>query len=757
MPAQTSGDKSSPGSGQDRKNGGLGTFLGVFTPTILTILGVIMYLRLGWVVGQVGIMGSLLIVLLANSITLATSLSLSAVATNTRVGVGGAYYIISRNLGLEIGGAVGLPLFFSQALSVTLYSFGLAESLRLVWPQIPVSHAAFIIIVLVALLALRGAGAALKAQIPVMVMIVLSLLALGAGVLINPVAGSPSAVPPSEYASFWEVFAVFFPAATGIIAGLSLSGDLVDPRRAIPRGTLIATLMGLAVYLTVPVLLYLGAEPATLRTDPLVWTRIALFGPWLIIPGLWGAIFSSAVGSMLGAPRTLQALSLDRLAPRFLGGQGKAGKEPLWGLFVTLALSLLAVFLGDLNTVATVVTMFFLSVYGIINLVAALERLSGNPSWRPSLNIHWAISLLGSSGCFLAMLLIHWPSTLVAFALEFGLWIWFKHHIRSGSLGDLRRDIYEAIIRWALIRLSDRPMTARNWRPLLLVFVRDIEQRLDLVRFASWFSQDRGVVTVSELVDGDILDVDMDLTARQKHIEAVLHREGILAFGDVNIASSVERGILTVVQANGIAGLESNTILVGFPDDLERLTIFLRVLRRLQRLNRSLIIGKLESLRPAREGKPRIIHVWWGGLKRNSDLMLLLAYLLTCNAEWRDARIQVLSLASNDIMKTQTEEALAKLIPKIRIEADVKVMKLTGKDNVSDIIRRKSFGADVVFLGLAIPDPGKEEEYALRIQNMVDCLPTCFLVHNGSLFIGDLVTPEEASQPDEGTRSEGGD
>lgn len=735
------------GLGTDKRQGQLGTFLGVFTPTILTILGVIMYLRFGWVVGQVGLPTTLIIVLLANSITIATALSLSAVATNSRVGVGGAYYIISRSMGVEIGGAIGLPLFLSQALSVTLYAFGLAESFRIVWPEIPVPTAAFVIIVLVGLLSFKGALVALKAQIPVMLMIGISILALTGGTFLNPqvTLPSPPEIPPAV--NFWGVFAVFFPAVTGIMAGLSLSGDLADTRRAIPRGTLLAALTGLAVYLVLPILLYLGADRATLLTEPLVWTKISLLGPWLVLPGLWGAIFSSAVGSMLGAPRTLQALSLDRLTPLRLAGKVREGGEPVLGLVVTVSLSLLAVFLGDLNTVATVVTMFFLSVYGIINLVAALEYLSGNPSWRPTLEVHWSISLLGALGCFGVMILIHWPSTVAALAIEFILWLWFRRQTRRSSWGDLRRDLYESLIRWALIRLSRHPMTARNWRPHLLVFVRDIEQRLDLVRFASWFSEDRGVVTVSEMVIGDVLTTDMDFTDRRNHVQSVLDREGIVAFGEVNVVQDVERGILDVSQANGMAGLESNTIMLGFPDDQERLAVFLKTLRSLQRLNRSLVIGKIERLRPPQERVPRIIHVWWGGLKRNSDLMLLLSYLLTCNSEWRDARIRILSIASNELMKSHTEQALAYLIPRVRIDADIEVTVRCGKENIQDIIRQKSFVADVVFLGLAIPEEGKEEEYAVRLRNLVEFLPTCFLINNGSLFIGDLITPEETEMP----------
>jgi len=217
----------------------------------------------------------------------------------------------------------------------------------------------------------------------------------------------------------------------------------------------------------------------------------------------------------------------------------------------------------------------------------------------------------------------------------------------------------------------------------------------------------------------------------------------------VNIAWNVEWGILSVTQAHGMGSLESNLVLIGYPDELRRLTFFLNINKRLKRINRSLVIGKIEKLRPHREGVPRIIHVWWGGLKRNSDLMLLLAYLLTCNAEWRNSRIKIMSVASNELMKEQTEQALAQLIPEIRIDAEVEVMVRRGDDNIHDIIRERSFDADVVFMGLGEAEKGKEEEYARRIQDLVEYMPTCFLVHNGSLFIGELVTEDETVKPKE--------
>lgn len=295
------------------KNAKLGAFLGVYTPTILTILGVIMYMRSGWLVGHLGLYRSVLIVVFANVITLITTLSFSSVATNIRVGVGGAYYIVSRSLGLEIGGAIGLPLFLSQAFSITLYSFGLAEVLHLVVPWIPVQAATFAIIIIVGWLSYKGAETALKSQLPLMALVGISIFALAYGAFS---ISSGAAIPEGDVSGevgFWEGFSVFFPAVTGVMAGLGLSGDLREPQKAIPKGAISATLTGFVIYLAIPFLLLMGADVATLRGDTMVWSKIAPLGALLVIPGLLGAIFSSAVGSMLGAPRTLEALSEDHI------------------------------------------------------------------------------------------------------------------------------------------------------------------------------------------------------------------------------------------------------------------------------------------------------------------------------------------------------------------------------------------------------------------------------------------------------------
>ena len=476
--------------------GKLGTFIGVFTPTLLTILGVIMYLRVGWLVGNMGLLYTLSIVVLANLVTLITTLSFSSIATNRLIGIGGAYNIISRNLGLEIGGAIGLPLFLAQAFAVTLYAFGLAESIRFVLPGVPVAPAAFVIVLGIGLLASRGSEIALKAQLPLLFLVALSLLALIAGSAFNPLPNPPPIAQSTGEVEYWVAFAVFFPAVTGVMAGLGLSGDLRDPRASIPRGSIAAVLLGFAVYITIPILLFFGADTQALIDDPMVWARIAPLGALLILPGLWGAVFSSAVGSMLGAPRTLQALALDHLAPQQFARTMGPHEEPIFGLLLTLLIALAACLLGDLNTVAPIVTMFFLTVYGTVNLVAAFASLSGEISWRPTLRIPWIASLTAGIACIVAMFLISPLAAVAALSLELIVWFILARKERTTAWGDARRGLYEALVQWALVRISAHPMTARSWRPHILIFVKKPEQSLDLVHYGRWFAQGRGSVTI---------------------------------------------------------------------------------------------------------------------------------------------------------------------------------------------------------------------------------------------------------------------
>ncbi|MCB0132051.1 MAG: amino acid permease, partial [Caldilineaceae bacterium] len=353
------------GSGESK--GRFGTFAGVFTPNVLTILGLILFLRTGWVVGQSGLFLALIIVLISNVITLLTGLSLSAISTSMRVRTGGNYYLISRSLGLEIGGAIGIPLYLSQAISVAFYVIGFTEALLAV-PYFQAMDARLISTLVVLLfggIAFIGADFALRIQYVVLAALgvaLLSFFAGGWGTISTP-TWTPSYSPG---VGFWTVFAVFFPAVTGITVGASMSGDLKEPGVSIPRGTLASIFVTALIYVAAVIWLGLHGTPTELVENNLIMQQIARW-PVFIYVGVWAATLSSALGSVMAAPRVLQALALDRVLPRWLASQMGSRTEPRVAVLLTTAIAVLVVWLGDLNYVAPIISMFFLNTYGMTN------------------------------------------------------------------------------------------------------------------------------------------------------------------------------------------------------------------------------------------------------------------------------------------------------------------------------------------------------------------------------------------------------
>jgi solute carrier family 12 (potassium/chloride transporter), member 4/6 len=723
----------------------LGTFIGVFTPSILTILGVILYLRAGWVVGNVGLIGAVTIVVVANLITLATAFSVSAVATNMQVGPGGAYYIVSRSLGVEIGVAIGLPLFLAQAFSITLYAYGLAESLEYVWPDLPEMAVAAVTVLVVGLLAARGAGLALKLQLPIMGAIALSLLVLVVGVVLSGphVPGPNDAV--DDPAGYWAVFAVFFPAVTGILAGISLSGDLREPKRSIPRGTISAVLVGFVVYGGAVIVLAFAATPDELVSDPLIWFTIAGGLAFLIFPGLWGAIFSSAVGSALGGPRTLEALVHDRVLPRGMAAPLRYVRGPGVPLLITTVIAFGAVGLGGLNAVAPVLTMFFLTTYGVVNLVAGLEQLSGDPSYRPTINVPWYLSLGGAVACFFVMFLISPVASVVAIVIELGIYLLIRRRALTARWGDLRRSALVALVRSTVLQLRRLPEDSRNWRPNVLLFTTDEGADLPAARLAHWLVEDRGILTVNRLIEGSIADHAASIEAATLRLNEHLEDNGITAFGEIEIVPDLEHGIVSVAQSNGIAGIASNTVMFAWRDDREQMAAILRSIEQLSLLHKSSLI-----CRPTERAFPaigRTIHVWWGGLRDNGDLLVLLAHLLSLDAGWRDATIGIKSIASTDMVAERTERTLKAMIAAARVGATAEVIRKPDDVSVQELITERSAGADVVFLGLRSIEPDEAERYVERLVNLTSGLGTVILVRSAGPFRGLLLGVEPAETP----------
>jgi amino acid transporter len=724
-----------------------GTFLGVYTPSVLTILGLIMYLRFGWVVGNIGLPLTIFVVLLSSSITFITGLSASAIATNMRVGVGGEYYMISHSLGLELGGAIGIPLYLCRTLSITFYSFGLAESLLILWPgswgeqpSYLVQLLAGIIIVAITALSGRSAALALKLQIPIMAAVGLSIVALMIGIfsgeLHTPELTATYRTAPE---GFWYVFAVFFPAVTGFTAGIGMSGDLKDPKRSIPRGTILAVLTGAGVYLVIPVLLSvsgrIGAEGLA-QAGVGAWISLALFGAVLIYPGIWGAILSSAFGSVLGGPRVLQALASDRLAPKFLARLSKKG-QPTLATWISGGIALAAVAMGNLNAVAQFVTILFLTLYVIINLSAALENLVGDPSYRPTIKVPWYLSLLGSLGAIMVMFLLNPLACIIAALLELMLYFYLRRRSLKKRWGDVRAGLWLSIARFALLKLRSHKSDPRNWRPHILVFVGDMMKRSRLVRMASWFNQNRGVLTACQIITGDLKKDDPDIEQIQHEMDAHLKENNLVAFSEVDIVREFENGVIDIIQANGIAGLQSNTVMFGWSEKKERLASQLRIMRTIAKTGKSTIITRINWRHEP--GRQKRIDLWWGGLQNNGDLMLLLAYLLSLNPDWKGTKIVLNSIVKNEKERETLEESLSHLISETRIEAETRIIIKAEDEAIHEIIRQNSRDADIAFIGLKIPEPGSEVDYAERLITIANELSTVIFVRNAGKFAGSLI------------------
>jgi len=709
-----------------------GTFAGVFTPNVLTILGIIFFLRTGWVVGQTGLVNALIIVAIANGISLLTGLSLASVSTSMEVKVGGTYYIISRALGLEIGGAIGIPLYLSQAISVAFYIIGFTEAFLVVFPVFDPQILASILVVLFGILAYFGADFVLRIQYGILAILALAILSFflgGWGMGVQPVI-----LPPEvSEVSFWGAFAVFFPAVTGIAIGVSMSGDLKNPTKSIPRGTLASILVTSVIYLAATVWLGTHATPEQLINDPLVMERIARV-PFLIPLGVWAATLSSALGSVLAAPRTLQALSFDRVLPRIFSGQLGSRTEPRVAVIVTSVIALSIVWMGGLNFVAAVISMFFLNTYGMINLTAGLERLVGNPSFRPKFRVPYPITLLGAFGCYGAMFLINWIATIVAIVISFGVFFILEHRSLQRTWGDIRSGIWFAVTRYGLLNLEEKEMRSKNWRPNLVVFTGQPYNREPLVEISEWLSMGKGVVTFFQLLVGDVEELSAQgyKEAAKKHIRKYIQERKMAAFAESEIVTDFYHGALTVVQAHGLGGFIPNTVLLGWSNKPENLESQMKLMRSMIFLRKSVLFLHCDPERGF--GERKTIDVWWGGRGKNADLMLILSHLISRHRSWHGTKIRVLRVIDSEEGVEQAREHIANTLDQVRVAGDPIVLVREDLDiPITSLILEQSRSSDLTLLGMQFPSLDNCEEYGNHLNTLVQSMGSVLLVRSAQI------------------------
>ncbi|PIQ81941.1 MAG: Na-K-Cl cotransporter [Candidatus Omnitrophica bacterium CG11_big_fil_rev_8_21_14_0_20_64_10] len=688
-----------------------GTFQGVYTPSILTILGVIMYLRFGWVLGQVGLIETLGIVLLSTSVTCLTGLSISALATNMKIGKGGTYYMISRSLGVEAGAAVGLPIFLAQTLGISFYVAGFSESVATLFPQFPAVTVGVATLAVLLALAYFSANLALRIQYPVMVCVLISLVSFALGALrpASPLPAAPelaaTAAPPLQ--PFWSVFAVFFPAVTGIEVGLAMSGDLKNPARALPWGTLGAVGTSLVIYLAIPLLLFRAVhDPALLRSNFFIMRDIAIW-PEAVVLGLWGAALSSALGAMLGAPRTLQALAEDGVVPARIGRGFGSGNDPRLATMICFAIALAGILLGGLNAIATLLTLFFLTAYGLLNLSAALEGVIGSPAWRPEFRCPWPLSMLGALLCLVLAFMISPGGTFLATLVTGGVYSLMRRRQMKAYWGDMRYGILTLLARFSLYRMARREPTARTWRPNILVLSGSPSARWYLIALADAISHGKGFLTVAAIVPERVPDDRVENLGDS--IEEYLTKRRVPALVKLQTADDVLEGACALVKTYGFGPLEPNTILLGETEQAHNVAGYVRLIRMVAGTRRNLIVVREGDESPQLSGETRI-DLWWSHTSQNASLMLALAHLLRTSPEWMNARLILKTIVDSAEDQPEATRGLADFLKRSRVEAEVQVLVREKGAEVFQTIRRSSSGASLVFIGMRAPEPDEAAE-----------------------------------------------
>lgn len=654
-----------------------GTFGGVFVPTLLTILGVIMYLREGWVVGNAGLLGAWLIILIAFAITTSTGLSLASVTTNIRIGAGGAFSIISQSLGLEVGGSIGIPLYLSQALAVSMYIFGFREGWQWLFPGHPALYVDLAAFALLFIIAYISARLAFRIQYFILAVIAASLFSVfWAGVqgsMQEPVQlwGDFPGSPETGFSGigFWGVFAVFFPAATGIMAGANMSGELKNPRKSIPVGTLSAIGLSLLIYLGLAYWLARSAPPEELVSNYTVMIEKAAFGS-LVLSGLLGATFSSALTSIVGAPRILQALGEHGILPKseWFSRRTERG-EPRNAMLFTGVIVFGALMLRDLNSVAPLITMFFLISYAMINVVVFIEQNLRLVSFRPLFKIPLAVSFLGAAGCLFAMFIVNPGFSLLAVVVVLVVYSYLLRKHLKAPFGDVRSGLFVAVAEWAAKKANSLTSSSeRTWKANMLVPVEDPGELLGIFNFLRDIAYPKGSIKLMGLTgktdEGTLL-------SRLLHMSRGFQDEGIFASWTVIDTAKFEENLVAGMEALTGSFFKPRVLFLSLPESGDRDEELRKVIRKAG-LHRMGVL--LFSKHPkAGLGRQNSINLWvedrgpgWEISMDlgNLDLALLTAYKLKSN--WK-ASLSFTALVSSPVQAQAAENFLHSLSELARI------------------------------------------------------------------------------------------
>ncbi|MGI9256744.1 MAG: amino acid permease, partial [Salinispira sp.] len=694
------------------------------------ILGAVLFLILPFLVGGMGFSRMLLIVVIAHSATIATSFSIADCTSNvTRIGSGGMFAISKQTLGKAFGGSIGIQLFLAQALSIGFYVIGFAGTLQAVLIQIPqiytfteqnglntmrqIQFIAAVLGSIALILALIGADFIVKIQ-----MIIFLILSISVGaILISPLipqtrelfTGSINMSGSGLSIGFWGAFAMFFPAVTGIDAGVGMSGQLKNPRRSLGRGTFLAIGVTFLAYILL-VFVFSLIDPSRLilpGEQPVSAVQLFTHLPFMQLIILLGILFatgSSTLSYLMTAPRTVQALAADGLLPKFLSflkyDFRRGGNEPRWATLITFLMFMPIIAAGNIQFASTVVGISFLTVYGWVNMAAFLERISGNPSFRPTAKGHWLISLYGFFICILGIALFNALIGLAVLVFQFGIFFLLLRYRSGNRLEGIWWGVLFKIIQWDFRHISKIIQGTKNWRPIMQSFgYADRAGTLhNILGIADQISTYKGLTMMNIFCIDEATDTSAgsDTGGSQRLLEEASY---------IHLPQNeVECAITTIAQSDLPGNFQTNTVLLP----MDRRLNLLRIINNLIHQKKHVLLyldGEYDGEKKyIGDEKPRI-DIWWKG-EGNGNLMSLLAYIITQSEieSWAgikpsDLHIRLIRKLSPEEDETVLAEELRELMYNARLSGELVTLPADGND-FHKTVREHSSDAVLIMQGM---------------------------------------------------------
>lgn len=712
------------------KSNKFGTFGGVFTPSILTILGVIMFLRLPMIIGQAGLIATIGIIIVAHIISLSTGLSVSSIATDKKVKAGGTYYMISRSLGLPIGGTLGLALFVGLSFSVSLYLIGFSESFLSYWgyevTKDNIRIAGTIILLCVTTITFISTSLAIKTQYVIMAAIVLSLVSIFFGQH-DFTPAVPLIRSGSSTVSLMVLFGIFFPAVTGFEAGVSMSGDLKDAKKSIPIGSISAILVGLVAYIGLSFFFAYTVDGDLLANDSNVLLKIS-WVPQLVVAGIWGATLSSALGSILGAPRILQATAVDGIMHRFFSrGIGKTN-EPRNALLLTFIIAEAGILIGELDVIARIVSIFFITTYGFLNLSCAFERWT-SADFRPDFKTPIWVSLLGAVACFLVMIQLDILATIGASILLGLVFLYLKRKELSLQTGDTWSGVWASLVKSGLEYLSAKSVHNRNWRPNILLFHGAQESRPYLLKLGKALTGKLGILTAFDLIISGLSSAVKNEEKLPQPEEKETGRYFTLKYA----TKDLYEGIDEISRVYGFSGIKPNTILMGWIKDNKRQADFGNLITNFNKSQLNSIFLNYSEERGF--GSSKSIDIWWSGYGSNLSFAISIIRYLSSDDIWKDMNIRLFVPITNALLTEKVYATLERIIDQYRIAVEIKLVDNSiEKLSTYELIKRESSETDLTIVGLPNRRYENMDIFMDEANKLLPLLGSTLLINASNLF-----------------------